>query len=59
MIFSPTTMREMSEAKNSQIRVWGAQRKVGTKPATIAEISRAPQASKKGSCKRRREGVAK
>lgn len=43
----PEGMREAQDLKSKAIRAWAADRQVGTLPASIPEISRAPVKSRK------------
>lgn len=51
---SPDRMR--AEAKERAARIRATSGHIGTQPASIPEISRAPKPSKKGSCTRKRNG---
>ncbi len=43
----PENQRKLQAEKDKVVLIWAAEHAVGTKPATFAEQSRAPQKSKK------------
>lgn len=44
---SPEAQREAQMLKDKAIRAWASDRGVGSQPASIPEVSRAPQKSRK------------
>jgi hypothetical protein len=68
-IKTPAVMREESQDRNARIAKWGAQSKLGTKPAYFVEVTQGRTVrglntelvipSLKGSCVRRRTGAKK